>query len=729
MTASWTSCGAPSPRRAIGALQVYVSHLRRALEPDRAPGQAPTILVTRAPGYVLQLDPAELDASRFEAGVEAGGRLLREGRASEAHDALAGALALWRGPALAEFAFDSFASPEAARLDQLRARANEDRLAADLALGRSAEAVAELEMLVAEWPLRERLWELLIVALYRSGRQADALRAYARIRESLAEELGLQPGPALRRLEADVLDQASSLDWQPSAPPPARGPAGTEGSAASAAAQPGGPNRLDPFVGRQPQLDLVEDAWQKAGKGSGQVVFVAGEPGIGKTRLVEEVVARVAGPPAGRRGAARAASGETLVAWGRVDEGEGTPPFWLWVQVIRALVEVADRDLAAAALVPIAGDIAHLVPEIKELMGELPPPPPLDPAAARFQLFEAVTALLLRLSEHQLVVVVLDDLQWADPPSLALTAHLAARIENRRVLLLATYRDVDPVPTAELLATLGVVVRQAWVSEVVLAGLTNPEVARYLSLASGSEPSPEAVATVWARTNGNPFFVGELARLAASEGRADGPGAAGPAVPRAVLQVIRRRLGRLPAETNRMLALATVAGHDFDLRVVASAAGTDLDGALDSIDLAVARGVVVEDRSAVGRFHFSHALVHDAIYGEISALRRARLHAQVGEALVRVWHERAVPTELAHHFYQATTVLGPKPAISAAVAAATAAHAALAYESAEQFLQRALALVQDLPSRARARSARAQCEGAAGCPLHPHPRIGGAGDG
>jgi len=272
------------------------------------------------------------------------------------------------------------------------------------------------------------------------------------------------------------------------------------------------------------------------------------------------------------------------------------------------------------------------------------------------------------------------------------------RIETRHVLLLATYRDVDPVPTGELTTTLGVMARQPWVSELVLDGLTNAEVALYLSLASGLEPSPEVVATVWARTNGNPFFVGELARLATSEGLADGSAAPGQAIPRAVQQVIRRRLGRLPEETNRMLALAAVAGYDFDLRVVASAAGTDVDSALDSIDLAVARGVVVEDQGAVGRFHFSHALVHDTIYGEISALRRARLHAQVGEAIDRVFHDRAAPAELAHHFYQATTVLGPERAISAAVVAAKAANDALAYESAEHYLLRALALLQELPS-------------------------------
>jgi tetratricopeptide (TPR) repeat protein len=542
-------------------------------------------------------------------------------------------------------------------------------------------------MLVAEWPLRERLWELLMVALYRTGRQAEALRAYARFRESLAEELGLQPGPALRRLEADILDQAPSLDWQSTAPATAAPPIGD----LAAPAEPAAPGRPDPLVGRHRQLAALEAAWQKARQGSGQVFLVAGEPGIGKTRLVEEVVARAPG-----------GAGDTLVAWGRVDEGEGIPSFWPWVQVIRALIDRAGRDLATAALAPVAGDIAHLVPEIKELVGEVPPLPLVTPAAARFQLFEAVTAFLLRLAERHLVVVVLDDLQWADAPSLTLTAHLAARVETRRILLLATYRDVDPVPSGELTTSLGVMARQPWVSELVLDGLTNAEVARYLSLTSGVEPSAEAVATVWARTSGNPFFVGELARLAASEGLADGSPVPGPgqAVPRAVQQVIRRRLGRLPDETNRMLALAAVAGYDFDLRVVASAAGTDVESALDSIDLAVARGVVVEDRGAVGRFHFSHALVQDTIYGEISALRRARLHAQIGEALDRMSYERAAPAELAHHFYQATTVLGPKPAITSAVLAAKAANEALAYEGAEHYLQRALVLVQDLPSGA-----------------------------
>ncbi len=203
------------PAAAANVVQAYVSNLRRALEPRRPPRSPPRVLLTQPPGYLLRVTPAHFDVARFEtlaaegrASLAAGPARLRAGR-----DALVEALALWRGDPYLEFAAEAWVRPELTRLGELRAAAHEDLAEARLALGEHADAVSELEAHVAAEPLRERGWELLALALYRCGRQADALRSLARIRSLLAEELGLQPRPTLEALEGDILRHAPSLEW------------------------------------------------------------------------------------------------------------------------------------------------------------------------------------------------------------------------------------------------------------------------------------------------------------------------------------------------------------------------------------------------------------------------------------------------------------------------------------------------------------------------------------
>ena len=205
--------GESPPRQAAGSVQAYISNLRRALEPDRAPREPSQLLRSQAGGYLLSLDLADIDAAAFEHQASEGRNQLRQGAAQAARETLSQALELWRGPALVEFADEPFASSEAGRLEELRAAAVEDRIEADLLLGNHAAVVAEVQGLLARAPLRERLWAHLIIALYRSGRQSDALAAYQQCRRAL-DELGIEPSPALRKLESDVLRQSPELDWR-----------------------------------------------------------------------------------------------------------------------------------------------------------------------------------------------------------------------------------------------------------------------------------------------------------------------------------------------------------------------------------------------------------------------------------------------------------------------------------------------------------------------------------
>lgn len=645
--------------RSMGSLPVYIANLRRILEPERPARTPPQRIVTHPPGYLLRIAPGEYDAADFEALAAQGNRHLAGGRPGAARRDLGEALSLWRGRAMEEF---DFAALEAERLESLRVAVLEDRIEADLALGAHTTVVGELEALVQEHPLRERLVGLLMVALYRSGRQAEALRTYAAARTVLGDELGIDPGPDLRRLESCILGQEPKLDWTPpaeEAPAPALvapPPAATEAPE-------------DVFVGRTDQLAVLGRALARSAEQSGGFVLVAGEPGIGKTRLVHEAVGAAAA-----RGCA--------VAWGRCEEGDGAPPFWPWTQVIRALLRHPDAEAVQAALASHGAQLAQLVPEVAAAVGNPGPLPPLDPAGARYRFFEAVGGFLEGLASSGPIALVIDDLQWADPPSLELTTHVARRIPALNALLVATYRDVDPAPDARLTETLAALGRLPRGTHVRLGGLDRDEVAQFMAHQAGGEAPAAVVDVVWARAAGNPFFVGELTRLLVAERQLTAD-AAGAAVPWAVRQVVGRRLARLPEETRRLLTVAAVAGLDFDLRVVAVAAGVELDPALDLVDLAVAAGVVAEAPAAPARFVFSHALVQETVYAEASRLRRARLHGQVADALEQVGGGQAAATEVARHLYEAVPVTGPERAVAAALRASAAAQAALAYEVAK----------------------------------------------
>jgi DNA-binding SARP family transcriptional activator len=277
--------GEQPPQQAIGSLQAYISHLRRLLEPERQSRTPAGVLVSQAPGYRLVVAAEDLDAARFETLAARGRGLLDAEQHERAAAVLAEGLALWRGPVLADLTEAPFAQAERARLEELRVAALEDRATAELALGHHAALVGELEQLVAAYPFRERLHGLRMLALYRSGRQAEALQAYRGASGVLRDELGIDPGPWLRRLEGEILNQSPALDWLP----PARAP----GAAAPAPERPAA-EREDELVGREQQLAAFETVLVGVSAGRGRLVLIAGEPGIGKTRLAEEVMRRAA---------------------------------------------------------------------------------------------------------------------------------------------------------------------------------------------------------------------------------------------------------------------------------------------------------------------------------------------------------------------------------------------------------------------------------------------------
>ena len=260
--------------------------------------------------------------------------------------------------------YEAFAQAEAARLEELRLRCLEARLDADLALGRHADVIGELEPLADQHPDRERLREQLMLALYRSGRQEEALDLYRRTRRRLFDELGIEPGPELRSLESAILNHDPRLTWT-----------------SPREAAPSARERDRAFVGRERQLDRITADLEALLGGRGSLLVLRGEPGIGKTWLAEEAAARAA-----ERGA--------LVLSGRCWESGGAPPYRPWVQCLRQLVAQTDPELLAAELGAGAADVALIVPELQELIRSVPRPSAVDPEGARFRLFEAVVTLL-----------------------------------------------------------------------------------------------------------------------------------------------------------------------------------------------------------------------------------------------------------------------------------------------------------------------------------------------
>lgn len=264
------------PRTAAKSLQTYVLRLRNALEPGR--GASPQLIITEGAGYRLAVDPQSVDAHRFIRLAALGRRALAEGRAEAAAATLREALGMWRGPAYAGFEQTAFGEAEARRLEELRLLSLEDRVSAELDLGRAPELAAELEALVHRHPLRERAWCLLVTALFRAGRQADALAACARARGVLAEELGIDPGPELRALQARVLAQDPTL----------RGPRRGDAVPPALLRRPG------PFVGRPAELAALRDGWARVVRGTPVILALRGPPGSGRTRLAAEFAAEVA---------------------------------------------------------------------------------------------------------------------------------------------------------------------------------------------------------------------------------------------------------------------------------------------------------------------------------------------------------------------------------------------------------------------------------------------------
>ena len=622
--------GAPPPS-GVTTLRAYISRLRSALASSPAVARGSDLLVSHQTGYMLAIDPDQVDVHRFERAVGAGSASLGRGDPYRAASTLRRALGMWRGRALADLAYESFAVTESLRLNERRLEALELCIEAELALGRHATLVAELQQLVGEHPLREPFWGQLMLALYRCGRQGEALATYGRLRKHLAVELGIDPSPELGELEERILLHSPDLRLTlppPTLPPPEETvstPPGRERPAASPAPReprgtPAEPRHL-PFVGRERHLTALQAATAGAPTdASVRLAVVTGQAGHGKTRLLAELamLATVHG---------------SVVARASVED-DATLPFAPFPSLVRALLhDVLDGDHGADGAQSVPADLAWLVPEVG-------PAPPLDTDLdlARIRLTESVLQFLRSVGPGRPLLLLIDDGDRMGEAGRGLLHEVIDRPWPRPVALVVTARS--PEEEGTISTTVMELLRREDASLVEVGRLLEPDVAELvqrLGLGSTPEDCRTLAATLLEQSGGIPLLIREL--LAAGEeglveeGRVEGASLTEHATTRPVVRgIIGNRVAQLSLPARRLLEAAAVVGSDIDVAVVSAITGRGVTEALESLDETVHLGLVVEQEE-LDRFRFDHALIRDVVAGSVSASRRSRLHGAAAEVL------------------------------------------------------------------------------------------------
>jgi tetratricopeptide (TPR) repeat protein len=433
------------------------------------------------------------------------------------------------------------------------------------------------------------------------------------------------------------------------------------------------------FVGRSAELRLLHTALEEATAGQRRLLLLAGEAGIGKTRLADEF-------------ARRASATGALVVWGRCWEAGGAPAFWPWIQILRALTAHHDID-------EITGLASHGAPILRELLSELSgtsrtadedklrPGSLTQGDTARFYLFDAMAMLLAKLAWICPLVLIFDDLHAADRSSLLMLRFLARERWDSRLLLLGTYRDLEAHRIKGVGELMTALAREGRLLH--LSGLTHTDVETYIRDATGAAPPDGLVRLVHQTTEGNPFFLDEVVRLLDMPTREGQLARQGLRIPEEVRETIRHRLAPLRSEALEALAVAATIGREFDTTLLGAVCDLEAEPLLDLLGEAVRGGVLVEVHRPVGRFSFAHALIRDTLYEDLSPARRVTLHRRVGEALERLSDPDTYLPQLAHHFFQAVPAGGAEVAISYAMRAGHQALAHLAYEEALAHFERA----------------------------------------
>jgi DNA-binding SARP family transcriptional activator len=666
-----------APDSAESALSALLSKLRRALGDGALTGGRGELGLALPEGAWVDVEAAREALERAESDISSG-------RWSTAWDAAQVAVEITDMGFLP--GIDAAWTEEPRReVEELRLDALECTARAGLRLGGSELAAAEraAHALVVAAPYRESGYAALMEVLSARGNTAEAMRVFETLRQLLREELGTTPDRAVtslheRLLRGELEPASARRGW---APPRVRargeldlGRLGSAGALASAS--------REPLAGRAMELERIRAALElRTHEEQHTLVAIAGEPGIGKTRLAAAIAEEARGEGA-------------TVAYGRCLE-ESSLPFEPWIQAFRPLIAQLTASDLAQLPAGVAAEVARFVPEIRDRVNKAPGPADADPDLSRHHLLEQGTGLVVRTARQNPLLVVIDDLHWADRSSLLLLLHLVRSDLPAPIRLLGTYRDTDVGRDHPLLSTLAELARDDALRTLQVGGLGPEAVGELLSAGSPRTVDPVLVEAIERETGGNPFFISQLVGHLAEIGGMSPADLDDPAalrrlgVPEGVRRVVVRRVERLGDTARMALVSAAAIGREFEVGLLERICTVGEDDLLDSLDRAVDAGLLTT--FGTDRYAFSHALVRTALYGELGEARRSRLHRRIGEELARRSEGRDQPlAELAYHFARA----GPEETDRAVVFARRAADRArrsLAYEDAIDLLQGAIA--------------------------------------
>lgn len=615
------------PASALNVVQKSVGALRRLLEPSLPARATGSYLQRRGNSYLFDAATATLDLTEFR-------DLVHRAKASPGNQSLdlyARALGLWRGPAGQGLPVRPAATRVFVALDDEFFGACTTAAGLAVSLGRPDRLLPPLRLAAAMAPLHEPVHAALISVLAAAGRTADADTVYRLVRARLADELGIDPGPALQAAHHRL-------------------------TAPAAGAQPPGSE----LVGRADELAALRQAVQSALAGDTGLVLVEGEPGAGKTRLVEEATSE-------------AAQQGGHVVWGHCLEDAGTPTMWPWM---RAVAAILDTLPSAAQQAWLAGELGPLV----EAPAGVDAVPALPDSGSQFRLFEAVVDLLDQVAAKQPVLLVIDDLHWADLASLQLFGHLAARLPAG-VALIGTLRDRAPAPGAQLSQLLASVSRTSGHRRIMLGPLSVADVAELVRRETGCDPGEDVTRGIHARTVGNPFFVQELARLHAA-------GDTITAVPSTVRDVVRDRLSHLDDDARDLLQAAALIGRDVDLGLLSRVTAVDAQTLLERIEPVEHLGLLRPAPGDPFALRFSHDLVRESVATTTSPHRKVQLHLRVADALEATDTKvESVAERVAHHLWAAGPLADPARTADALICAGRRAASKSAIDAAAQHLR------------------------------------------
>jgi DNA-binding CsgD family transcriptional regulator/tetratricopeptide (TPR) repeat protein len=415
--------------------------------------------------------------------------------------------------------------------------------------------------------------------------------------------------------------------------------------------------------------------------GRRELVLISGEPGIGKTRCAEAL-------------ADLAEDQGALVLWGRCHEEAGAPPYWPWVQILRAYVDASSLDEVRLNMGTAAKDIAALVPELLDSTHHTHQTPDAvtDSSPARFRTFDAIRQFLQQAAQQVPITLVLDDLHWADAPSLSLLEFLNQELLRSRLLIVGTYRDTDASRKTLLLSTLGALARDSDCRRVHLCGLSQSAIGQVAERLCDIHLSESAIKLIYQQTDGNPLFAIELIKVLIDESAGAGISTMPARIPAGVRETIGRRLSRLSDRCNELLCVAAVHGRHFAAREIAAAMNEDAQSVLTILEPAVQAGIAQSNPDAPGSYQFTHAVIRETIYEDLPTVERLRLHARIGDALVAIHAGNVEPalTRIAHHYHQASALGYIDKSVVYALRAAESAVRMYAYEDALLHYDRAI---------------------------------------